>query len=169
MDPCFPDKKEDEEVKPIKTLGNGNVEIFDTDEGLMMNVKAPTGFMNNMLPSLKAKEEELNKPDDVASEKTEKTEKSVKSVKSEKSENKEAGKKRKNEDPIEKAVKRQKTGNASTFLNKRSYELQSDKRYSDLGGINDIIEEIKMLVEFPLKHPEIFKHLGVDPPRGILL
>ncbi|CAI2386014.1 unnamed protein product [Moneuplotes crassus] len=110
-----------------------------------------------MLPSLKNKQETSTKPEDSASEKTEK------------SENKESGKKRKSEDPTDKAVKRQKTGNASTFLNKRSYELHSDKRYSDLGGINDIIEEIKMLVEFPLKHPEIFKHLGVDPPRGILL
>ena len=149
--------EESNEQKPIKTLGNGNVEIFDTEEGLMMNVKAPTGVMNNMLPALKAKEEKLNKIEEVSSGK---------------GENKESGKKRKKEDvdsTIEKAIKRQKTGNSSTFLNKRSYELTSNKRYEDLGGISDIIDELRKLVEFPLKHPEVFEYLGAAPPRGILL
>jgi ribosome biogenesis ATPase len=41
--------------------------------------------------------------------------------------------------------------------------------YADLGGIEPVLEAIKELVEFPLKHPEVYEWLGVEPPRGILL
>lgn len=43
------------------------------------------------------------------------------------------------------------------------------ERYSDLGGMNSTIKQIRELIEYPLKYPELFSHLGVDPPRGILL
>jgi len=39
----------------------------------------------------------------------------------------------------------------------------------DLGGIDDCIEEILELIVMPLKHPEIYSHTGVQPPRGVLL
>eukprot|EP01138_Halocafeteria_seosinensis_P007654 gb/GECG01007822.1/.p1 GENE.gb/GECG01007822.1/~~gb/GECG01007822.1/.p1 ORF type:complete len:795 (+),score=118.92 gb/GECG01007822.1/:1-2385(+) len=42
-------------------------------------------------------------------------------------------------------------------------------RYSDLGGIEDVLAEIRELIEYPLTHPEIYTHVGVQPPRGILL
>lgn len=42
-------------------------------------------------------------------------------------------------------------------------------RYRDLGGIEDILADIKELVEYPLAHPEVYRWLGVDPPRGVLL
>jgi ribosome biogenesis ATPase len=41
-------------------------------------------------------------------------------------------------------------------------------RYSDLGGMNNVLQEIRQLIEYPLTHPEIFVHLGVEPPRGVL-
>ena len=41
-------------------------------------------------------------------------------------------------------------------------------RYSDLGGMTNILKEIRQLIEYPLTHPEIFVHLGVEPPRGVL-
>eukprot|EP01112_Ceratiomyxa_fruticulosa_P013036 TRINITY_DN3645_c0_g1_i1.p1 TRINITY_DN3645_c0_g1~~TRINITY_DN3645_c0_g1_i1.p1 ORF type:complete len:929 (-),score=269.44 TRINITY_DN3645_c0_g1_i1:70-2856(-) len=41
--------------------------------------------------------------------------------------------------------------------------------FSDIGGIESIIQDITEQVEWPLKHPEIYQHLNVDPPRGILL
>ena len=41
--------------------------------------------------------------------------------------------------------------------------------YSDIGGLQDQLKKIKDLVELPLKHPEIFSRLGIDPPRGLLL
>lgn len=42
-------------------------------------------------------------------------------------------------------------------------------RYNQLGGIDKIITQIRQIIEYPLTHPEIFRHLGVDPPRGVLL
>ena len=42
-------------------------------------------------------------------------------------------------------------------------------RYSDLGGIEDLLQEVKELIEWPLTHPEVYEHLGIAPPRGILL
>ncbi|KAI8800893.1 ribosome biogenesis ATPase RIX7 [Cladochytrium replicatum] len=42
-------------------------------------------------------------------------------------------------------------------------------RLSDLGGIDHFLEDILQLVAMPLKHPEIYRHLGIQPPRGILL
>ncbi|TFK33419.1 ribosome biogenesis ATPase RIX7 [Crucibulum laeve] len=42
-------------------------------------------------------------------------------------------------------------------------------RLSDLGGVEACVEKILELVVTPLKHPEIYLHMGVPPPRGILL
>ncbi len=41
--------------------------------------------------------------------------------------------------------------------------------YDDIGGLGGIIEKVRELVELPLKHPEIFRRLGIEPPKGILL
>ena len=43
------------------------------------------------------------------------------------------------------------------------------ERYTDLGGVGEMLQQIKQLVEYPLVRPEIYHHLGVDPPRGVLL
>lgn len=153
----------------IEELSNKHVEIFDTNEGLMMNVKIAPNSLNNMLPMIKNKELNQaaqahvnNQAEDQTSEKE-----------TEKSENKVSGTKKKRdvEEQIVDTIvnKKQKSATNSTFLNKRSYELTSNKRYSDLGGMSDILEEIKELVEFPLRHPEVFEYLGTTPPRGILL
>lgn len=40
---------------------------------------------------------------------------------------------------------------------------------SDMAGIESCIEEVLQLVGMPLKHPELYLHLGINPPRGILL
>lgn len=42
-------------------------------------------------------------------------------------------------------------------------------RYSDVGGIQAILQEVRELIEYPLTHPEVYTHLGVEPPRGVLL
>ncbi|CAM9973678.1 unnamed protein product, partial [Phaeothamnion confervicola] len=42
-------------------------------------------------------------------------------------------------------------------------------RYSDLGGIACVLQEVRELIEYPLLHPEVYAHLGIEPPRGILL
>ena len=40
---------------------------------------------------------------------------------------------------------------------------------ADMGGIDEIMVEVNELCVFPLRHPEVFKHLGVKPPCGIML
>jgi ribosome biogenesis ATPase len=42
-------------------------------------------------------------------------------------------------------------------------------RYADIGGIESVLKEVRQLIEYPITHPEIYVHLGVEPPRGILL
>jgi proteasome regulatory subunit len=41
--------------------------------------------------------------------------------------------------------------------------------YSDIGGLEEQIQEIKETVELPLLHPELFEKVGIDPPKGVLL
>ncbi|MEM2376617.1 MAG: CDC48 family AAA ATPase [Sulfolobales archaeon] len=41
--------------------------------------------------------------------------------------------------------------------------------YEDIGGMRNVIERMRELVELPLKYPELFKRLGIDPPKGVLL
>ena len=41
--------------------------------------------------------------------------------------------------------------------------------WKDIGGLKEQIEEIKEVIELPLKKPELFKKVGIDPPKGILL
>jgi ribosome biogenesis ATPase len=42
-------------------------------------------------------------------------------------------------------------------------------RYCDLGGVEQCLQDVRELIEYPLMHPEIYAHLGVEPPRGVLL
>ena len=41
--------------------------------------------------------------------------------------------------------------------------------YDDVGGLQDTIQKLREMVELPLRHPELFERLGVDPPKGVLL
>ena len=41
--------------------------------------------------------------------------------------------------------------------------------YEDIGGLKDEIMKIREMIELPLKHPELFERLGIDPPKGVLL
>jgi len=41
--------------------------------------------------------------------------------------------------------------------------------YEDIGGLEEPIRKVREMVELPLKHPELFKRLGIDPPKGVLL
>ena len=42
-------------------------------------------------------------------------------------------------------------------------------RYSDVGGLKEQLNEVREVVELPLKNPELFKELGVEPLKGVLL
>lgn len=48
-------------------------------------------------------------------------------------------------------------------------EMTSRTTYEDIGGLNEEIRRIREMVELPLKHPEIFQRLGIDPPKGVLI
>ncbi len=41
--------------------------------------------------------------------------------------------------------------------------------YSDIGGLEDQIREVRETVEMPLTKPEVFERIGIDPPKGVLL
>jgi transitional endoplasmic reticulum ATPase len=42
-------------------------------------------------------------------------------------------------------------------------------RYEDIGGLSDEIHKVREMIELPMRHPELFKRLGISPPRGVLL
>ncbi len=46
---------------------------------------------------------------------------------------------------------------------------RADVTYDDIGGIGTTIDQLREMVELPLRYPEIFERLGVDPPKGVLL
>jgi transitional endoplasmic reticulum ATPase len=48
-------------------------------------------------------------------------------------------------------------------------EMPSRTTYEDIGGLNEEIRRIREMVELPLRHPEIFQRLGIDPPKGVLI
>jgi transitional endoplasmic reticulum ATPase len=42
-------------------------------------------------------------------------------------------------------------------------------KWTDIGGLKDVKEELQEAVEWPLKYPEIFEHMNTEPPKGVLL
>jgi transitional endoplasmic reticulum ATPase len=46
---------------------------------------------------------------------------------------------------------------------------QTGVTYDDVGGLGDTIPQVREMIELPLKHPELFSRLGIDPPKGVLL
>jgi len=57
------------------------------------------------------------------------------------------------------------------ILTEPAAEAESVPRttYEDLGGLEKEIQLIREMVELPMRHPEIFQTLGIDPPKGVLL
>ena len=46
---------------------------------------------------------------------------------------------------------------------------QTRVTYEDIGGLEDEIQKIREMIELPIRHPELFKRIGIDPPKGVLL
>jgi transitional endoplasmic reticulum ATPase len=42
-------------------------------------------------------------------------------------------------------------------------------KYEDIGGMREAIEKVQEMVELPMRHPELFTKLGIEPPKGVLL
>ncbi|MEW6069536.1 MAG: CDC48 family AAA ATPase [Candidatus Thermoplasmatota archaeon] len=41
--------------------------------------------------------------------------------------------------------------------------------YEDIGGLKEELQRVREMIELPLKHPELFDRLGIEPPKGVLL
>jgi len=58
-----------------------------------------------------------------------------------------------------------------TILNEPAPEGRGLPRttYEDIGGLREEMQRVREMVELPLRHPELFQRLGIDPPKGVLL
>ncbi len=65
------------------------------------------------------------------------------------------------------------TEQTEVVLNPEAINVNEDAlpgvTYEDIGGLQSEITKIREMIELPLKHPEIFERLGVEPPKGVLL
>jgi transitional endoplasmic reticulum ATPase len=65
------------------------------------------------------------------------------------------------------------TENTEVVFSPKAVEIVEEKipevTYEDIGGLKEEIKKIREMVELPLKHPEIFNRLGIEPPKGVLL
>lgn len=65
------------------------------------------------------------------------------------------------------------TEQTELVLSPKAVKIEEDTilevTYEDIGGLRGEIKKIREMVELPLKHPEIFQTLGVEPPKGVLL
>ncbi|VVB80422.1 VCP-like ATPase [uncultured archaeon] len=67
------------------------------------------------------------------------------------------------------------TENTEVELKPKAVEMSEDEgtipqvTYEDIGGLTEEVKKIREMVELPLKHPEIFDKLGIEPPKGVLL
>jgi len=65
------------------------------------------------------------------------------------------------------------TENTEMVLSPKAVEVSEERipdiTYEDIGGLTEEVKKIREMVEIPMKHPEIFEKLGVQPPKGVLL
>ncbi len=51
----------------------------------------------------------------------------------------------------------------------RSAEGVPDVAYEDIGGLDNELDQVREMIELPMRHPELFQQLGIEPPKGVLL
>jgi len=56
-----------------------------------------------------------------------------------------------------------------TYIQSMEVIERPNVRYEDIGGLSEQIRELREVVELPLKHPELFEEIGIEPPKGVLL
>ncbi|MBR9704964.1 CDC48 family AAA ATPase [Candidatus Pacearchaeota archaeon] len=65
------------------------------------------------------------------------------------------------------------TENTEIVLSNKAVEVTDETipevTYEDIGGLGEAVKKVREMVEVPLKHPEIFEKLGIEPPKGVLL
>ena len=48
-------------------------------------------------------------------------------------------------------------------------EARPEVHYEDIGGLGRELSQVREMIEYPLRHPEVFEKLGIEPPKGVLL
>jgi len=64
------------------------------------------------------------------------------------------------------------TGNTKVEVTEEPLKVETGVprvTYEDIGGLHEEIQRIREMVELPLRHPELFERLGIEPPKGVLL
>ena len=56
-----------------------------------------------------------------------------------------------------------------TGIGTRPENVRDEITYDELGGLDEAIAQMREIIQLPLRHPQLFERLGIDPPRGILL
>ena len=54
-------------------------------------------------------------------------------------------------------------------IEKKLQKIREKVTYEDIGGLEERIQKIREIIELPIRHPELFERLGIDPPKGVLL
>lgn len=54
-------------------------------------------------------------------------------------------------------------------FNQEGTSSMSSVTYEDIGGLDRELEQVREMIELPMRHPELFNRLGIDPPKGVLL
>ncbi len=54
-------------------------------------------------------------------------------------------------------------------VDQEEQDLVQSISYEDIGGISSQLQKVREMIELPLKHPILFRRLGIEPPRGVLL
>ncbi len=58
---------------------------------------------------------------------------------------------------------------AIKFRGEGAPSLRSTISYEDIGGLHKEVQRIREMIELPLRYPEVFERLGIEPPKGVLL
>ena len=79
--------------------------------------------------------------------------------------------------PVELKVSKIEPENASILTKTTELILEEDEgfactqsiTYEDIGGLKGELRRVREMIELPLRHPELFETLGIEPPKGVLL
>ena len=63
--------------------------------------------------------------------------------------------------------------NTEVFVHSKAIDVSDENipevTYEDIGGLSEEVKKVREMVELPLRHPEIFDRLGIEPPKGVIL
>ncbi len=54
-------------------------------------------------------------------------------------------------------------------IEEKLQEIREKVTYEDIGGLETLIQKIREIIELPIRHPELFERIGIEPPNGVLL